>query len=54
GRMALSSKEHGTGYDVFHQNVYIWDPDTNEVIQSYNLAPLQVDDNAGFTLIDDE
>ncbi len=54
GRIAISSKENGRGYDIFHANVYIWDPVTDSVSLSYPLSTLHVDDNAGFTLIDQE
>ncbi len=54
GRIAISSKENGLGYDIFHANVYIWDPATDSVSLSYSLSTLHVDDNAGFTLIDQE
>ncbi len=52
GRIAISSKENGRGYDIFNVNVYIWDPATDSVSLSYPLSTLHVDDNAGFTLID--
>ncbi len=54
GRFAISSKENGLGYGIFHTNVYIWDPATDSVSLSYNLGPLNVDNSAGFTLIDAE
>ncbi|MCP3938515.1 MAG: hypothetical protein GY708_24470, partial [Actinomycetia bacterium] len=54
GRYAISSKQNGPGYGIFHEHVYIWDPATDTVIEAVKLAPLDIDDCAGFTLIDDE
>ncbi len=54
GRMAISAKENNVGYGIFHAEVYIWDPATDDVVESYLLSPLGVDDNAGFTLIGEE
>ncbi len=54
GRMAISAKENNVGYGIFHAEVYIWDPATDDVIESNLLSPLGVDDSAGFTLIDQE
>ncbi len=54
GRWAISSKETSPSYGIFHENVYIWDPATDGVSLFVRLSTLQVDDNAGFTLIDGE
>ncbi len=54
GRIAISSQENGTGYGVFDENIYIWDPATDRVELSYRMSALQVDDSAGFTLLDEE
>ncbi len=54
GRIAISSQENGTGYGVFDENIYIWDPATDRVELSYRLSTFQVDDSAGFTLLGKE
>ncbi len=51
GRIAISAKENGPGYGVFHEDVYVWDPATDSVGLSYRLSSLGVADSAGLTLI---